>query len=57
MVTASNQVTYDFAAGEPELAKTGFSKAQIRLFFLQADELGMAVVPRSSSSPPHCAPV
>jgi hypothetical protein len=57
MVTASNQVTYDFAARQPELAKTGFSKAQIRLFFLQADELGMAVVPRSSSSPPHCAPV
>ena len=57
MVTASHLLNYNFATQEPVLAKARFSTTQIRQFQVQADELGMSIVPASSAgAPPRCVP-
>jgi hypothetical protein len=56
-LTADTLLSYNFATGQavPKTAAP-FTKAQLQLFARQAEELGMAIGPRSSSTQPSCEP-
>jgi len=55
LLTAGALFTFNFKTGKPGLTKLGFGKAQAQVLARQAEELGMAVQPRTSSTPSTCA--